>query len=127
MADKTYYLCCTGNTYAHRATLAAARFWKWSAKRQAWIIELNEHERGRIIGGDTEFLKGLGGCLKGCRLTIGDAEVWRSKSYGVTAAPSVKVAPVRGEADPEGWNRDGRGYYVGPGKQIPGSAPGDCY
>ena len=121
MAQPTYKLTCSGNTRDVKETLKA-RKWTYDPASQTWYMRLVAAHADRVRNGDAEFLKGLGGQLKGCRLCLEGAEVWRSKTF---AAPAVTA----GKADQYGYqrdadNRDANGNAVF-SRPIPGSDPND--
>ena len=114
---ETHRLTCDGNTRQWRKILADRR-WTWDAARQVWYVGLVDAHAERIVAGDAEFLKGLGGQLKGCRLCLDGREVWRSKTYGETQTAASR------DPDGYGWNCDAAGNAVAGGR-IPGSDPVD--
>jgi hypothetical protein len=112
-------LVVSGDTRPARVVLRA-RGWIYDSASCSWIMRLVADHADRVLAGDREFLRGLGGCKPGCVITLDGREVWRSRSYGVAiAAPQRGVGP-----DPEGWGLDSRGYRVET-RPIPGSSPDD--
>lgn len=119
----TYRLTCSGNTRQWKESLKS-RKWTYDPASQTWYKMLVEVHADRVRNRDAEFIRGLGGQLKGCRLCLEGIEVWRSKTY-VEAAVTPRVASGRhADADGFGWNCDAAGNRVST-THIRGSAPDD--
>jgi len=116
-----YRLTCQGNTRDVKDTLKA-RHWKYDASAQNWHKQITAADRAKIIGGDKEFLKTFGGCLKGCRLVIESTIVWASATYA--ERPQAAANGKAPDQDGMGWNCDAAGNRVAT-QRIPGSAPDD--
>lgn len=121
MAEKTYKLTCSGNTRAVKETLKA-RKWTYDPASQTWYMRLVAAHADRVRNGDAEFLKGLGGQLKGCRLCLEGVEVWRSKTYAEAGQAASKSDDYGYQRDE--YNRDATGNAVF-SRAIPGSDPND--
>ena len=116
-----YRLTCSGSTFQWKETLKARR-WSYDPASKTWYVMLVEAHAERVRAGDADFLKGLGGQLKGCRLCLDGIEVWRSKTYENAAVPSK--ADRHPDQDGFGWNCDAAGNRVA-SVAIAGSSPDD--
>jgi hypothetical protein len=121
MTTATYKLTCSGNTRPVKDTLKA-RKWTYDPASQTWYLRLVAAHADRVRAGDSEFLKGLGGNLKGCRLCLEGGEVWRSKTFVSPAVGSGKADQYGYQRD--AYNRDANGNAVF-SAAIPGSDPND--
>ena len=121
-ATRTYRLTCRGNTQPAKESLKA-RGWKWNPTAKHWYLILVAAHAQRIIDGDDEFFRGLGGHKKGCQLCLDGNVVWTSKTFGESAAPQTTSRTVP-DQDGYGWNVDAAGNPVRT-QAIPGSSPDD--
>lgn len=123
-AGKKCKLTIGGNTKAVKESLKA-KGWRWDPDAQNWYQWLVPAHAQRVIdangvhAADPGLFDGIGGHKKGCEMQLEGERLWASKTYGGASYAGGSYNP-----DPEGFNRDSRGYHV-PTKQIPGSAPDD--